>query len=97
MRTAPALPLLLVWVTSGLLWEAKQAKGDVRSHWANHFNRYDLVSLLLSAGTLLMAASDAGNDESDEAWESTRTFAILFLWWRDLRLEEQTLQNLMGK
>ena len=86
MRTAPALPFLLVWVTSGLLWEAKQAKGDVRSHWANHFNRYDLVALLLSAGTLLMAASDAGNDESDEAWESTRTFAILFLWWRLLRV-----------
>ena len=96
MHTTTTVSLLLLWVAGGIAWEAKQSKGDMREHFADYFNRYDLVALLLCTASLLMAAATLRNGESTEFhgevqrpgehWASTRAIAILFLWLRTLRL-----------
>ena len=77
-------------MASGIVWEAKQAKDDVRKHFADYLNRYDIAALALSTATLLIAAATLQNWEADnplrEYWASTRALAILFLWLRTLRL-----------
>ena len=96
MHTTTTVSLLLLWVAGGIAWEAKQSEGDMRKHFADYFNRYDLVALLLCTASLLMAAATLRNGESTEFhgevqrpgehWASTRAIAILFLWLRTLRL-----------
>ena len=90
MHTTTAVSLLLLWMASGIVWEAKQAKDDVRKHFADYLNRYDIAALALSTATLLIAAATLQNWEADnplrEYWASTRALAILFLWLRTLRL-----------
>ena len=98
IHNATAVSLLLLWVVSGIIWEAKQVKGDVRGHFADYFNRYDLAALVMSTATLAMAAATLHNGEStqlqdmvgiqhtDQYWASTRALAILFLCLRTLRV-----------
>ena len=98
MHNATPVSLLLLWMVSSIVWEAKQVKGDVRGHFADYFNRYDLAALVLSTATLLMAAATLHNGDStqlqgevvihrpDEYWASTRALAIFFLWLRTLRV-----------
>ena len=69
MHSTTTVSLLLLWMASGIVWEAKQATvGDVgmRGHFADYFNRYDLAALVLSTATLLMAAGTLHNGVSTE-------------------------------
>eukprot|EP00964_Phaeocystis_antarctica_P158527 scaffold129219_cov66-Phaeocystis_antarctica.AAC.1 len=91
MHSTTAVSLLLLWMASGIVWEAKQVKGDVHGHFADYFNRYDLAALVLCTATLLMAAAtvhnwDVDNEGPDENWASTRALATFFLWLRTLRV-----------
>ena len=98
MHTTTAVSLLLLWMAGAIVWEAEQAKGDVRKHFADYFNRYDTAALMLCTATLLMAAATQhnhgweadsqtlGGRRPDEYWASTRALAILPLWLRTLRL-----------
>jgi len=79
MHSTTAVSLLLLWMASGIVWEAKQGLvGDMgmRGHFADYFNRYDLAALVLSTATLLLAAGKLHNGVSTVTTDLQETLDI---------------------
>jgi hypothetical protein len=98
LTTAPVAPLLLVWVGSGLLWEARQltaCSSDAKSrlarmydrlaaYWADSINRVDATALIFSFAALVAFVS---TDNSEDATAtSLRAVAVFLLWLRVIRM-----------
>jgi hypothetical protein len=98
LATAPVAPLLLVWVGSGLLWEARQvmalsseAKSWLASmydrlvaYWGDSINRVDATAFTFSFAALV-AFMSTGNSE-DATATSLRAVAVFLLWLRVIRV-----------
>ena len=99
LATAPAAPLLLVWVGSGLLWESGQlmttSSGDEKSwltlvcnrlvaYLADHINRLDATALIFSFAALIAFVSTG--DREDATATSLRVAAVFLLWLRVIRV-----------
>ena len=98
LATAPAAPLLLIWVGSGLLWEARQLMAPSSSdaswrlirvydrlmaYWADSINRVDATALIFSFAALVAFIS--ANDSEDATATSLRAVAVFLLWLRVIR------------
>jgi len=98
LATAPIAPLLLVWVGSGLLWEARQVmalSSDAKSwrgrmydrlvaYWGDNINRVDATAFTFSFAALV-ALMSTGNSE-DATATSLRAVAVFLLWLRGIRV-----------
>eukprot|EP00964_Phaeocystis_antarctica_P103143 scaffold68442_cov60-Phaeocystis_antarctica.AAC.1 len=99
LATAPVAPLLLVWVGSGLLWEARQlmapSSSDAESwlaraydrlvaHWGDNINRVDATALFFSFAALVAFVSTG--DSEDASATSLRALAVFLLWLRVIRV-----------
>jgi ankyrin repeat protein len=101
LATAPAAPLLLVWVGSGLLWEGRQLMAHCSSnaksrlarmgeklsaYWAaDCMNRVDATGLIVSLVALIAAVSEDSVFSVHEA-TSVRAAAVFLLWFRFIRV-----------
>ena len=99
LATAPVAPLLLVWVVSGLLWEARQVaalSSDATSrqarvynrlaaYWADSINRLDAMALIFSFAALIVSLSST-DDNRDATATSLRVVAVFLLWSRLFRV-----------
>ena len=100
LATAPVAPLLLLWVGSGLQWEARQlmapSSSDAESwlarmydrltaYWADHINRVDTTALIFSLAALVASVSST-DDSEDATATSLRVAAVFLLWFRLFRL-----------
>jgi len=99
LATAPAAPLLLFWVGSGLLWETRQlmaSSSDAKSWLARMYdrltaysgdsiNRVDATSLIFSLAALVASASSTDDNEVATA-TSLRMAAVFLLWFRLFRV-----------
>jgi hypothetical protein len=98
LATAPVAPLLLLWVGSGLLWEARQlmapSSSDAKSrlarmydrlsaYWADSINRVDATALIFSFAALVAFLS--ADDSEDATATSLRAAAVFLLWLRVIR------------
>jgi len=98
LATAPVAPLLLLWVGSGLLWEACQlmapSSSDAKSwlarmydrlaaYWADSINRVDATALIFSFAALVAFVS--ADDSEDATATSLRAVAVFLLWLRVIR------------
>ena len=98
LATAPIAPLLLVWVGSGLLWEARQvmalSSSDAKSrlprlydrlaaYWADSINRIDATALICSFAALVAFMS---TDSENETATTLRAAAVFLLWLRVIRV-----------
>jgi hypothetical protein len=98
LATAPVAPLLLLWVGSGIQWEARQlmapSSSDAKSrlarmydrlaaYWADHINRVDATALLFSFAALVAFVST--DDSEDATTTSLRAVAVFLLWLRVIR------------
>jgi len=98
LATAPVAPLLLLWVGSGLLWEARQlmapSSSDAKSrlarmydrlaaYWADSINRVDATALIFSFAALVAFVST--DDSEDATATSLRAAAVFLLWLRVIR------------
>jgi hypothetical protein len=98
LATAPVAPLLLIWVGSGLQWEARQlmapSSSDAKSrlarmyarfsaYWADSINRVDATALLFSFAALVAFVST--DDSEDATATSLRAAAVFLLWLRVIR------------
>ena len=91
--------LLLVWVVSGLLWEARQVmalSSDATSrqarvynrlaaYWADSINRLDAMALIFSFAALIVSLSST-DDNRDATATSLRVVAVFLLWSRLFRV-----------
>ena len=98
LATAPVAPLLLVWVGSELLWEARQLMASssgtkswlariydcIITYWDDHINRVDATALILSFAALI--AFLTADDSEDASATSLRAAAVLVLWFRVVRV-----------
>ena len=97
LATAPVAPLLLVWVGSGLLWEAHQVmalSSDAKSwrgrmydrlvaYWGDSINRVDATALIFSFAALVAFMSTNSEDATST---SLRAVAVFLLWLRGIRV-----------
>ena len=97
LATAPVAPLLLAWVGSGLLREARQVMrfgsdapsrlarvyDRLAAYWADSINRVDTTALIFSFAALVAFMST--NSENATA-TSLRTAAVFLLWLRVIRV-----------
>ena len=102
LATAPVAPLLLVWVGSGLLWEACQVMAfgsdaklwrdrmydRVATYWADSINRVDATALVFSFAALIafMSTSNSEDATKDATATSLRAVAVFLLWLRVIRV-----------
>ena len=102
LATAPVAPLLLVWVGSGLLWEACQVMAfgsdaklwrdrmydRVATYWADSINRVDATALVFSFAALIafMSTSNSEDTTKDATATSLRAVAVFLLWLRVIRV-----------
>ena len=98
LATAPVAPLLLIWVGSGLLWEARQltaCSSDAKSrlarmcdrlaaYWGDNINRVDATALIFSFAALVAFMS--ANDSEDPTATSLLSAAVFLLWLRVIRV-----------
>jgi ankyrin repeat protein len=99
LATAPVAPLMLIWVGSGLLWEARQviaaSSSDAMSrlarvydrlaaYWADSINRVDAMALIFSFAALIAFVST--DDSEDATATSLRSVAVFLLWLRVIRV-----------
>eukprot|EP00964_Phaeocystis_antarctica_P065113 scaffold39231_cov60-Phaeocystis_antarctica.AAC.2 len=98
LATAPVAQLLLVWVGSGLLWEARQlmapSSSDARllltrvydrlvAYLGDYINRVDATALIFSFAALVAFMS--ADDSEDATATSLRAVAVFLLWLRVIR------------
>ena len=98
LATASVAPLLLTWVGSGLLWEARQlmaSRSDSTTplarlrdrfvaYWGDTINRVDATALIFSLVALIASLSTDYNEHATAT--SLRAVAVLLLWFRLVRV-----------
>ena len=98
LATAPIAPLLLAWVGSGLLREARQVMAfsssdatlrmarvydRLAAYWADSINRIDATALICSFAALVAFMS---TDSENETATTLRAAAVFLLWLRVIRV-----------
>ena len=99
LGTAPIGSLLLAWVGSGLLWEARQAMAfssyatsqltrlydRLATYWADRINKLDDMALIFSFAALTTSLSST-SDNGDATATALRVVAVFLLWSRLIRV-----------
>ena len=99
LGTAPIGSLLLAWVGTGLLWEARQAMAfssyatsqltrlydRLATYWADRINKLDDMALIFSFAALTTSLSST-SDNGDATATALRVVAVFLLWSRLIRV-----------